>query len=51
MTDAIQSDRNSGSPNGAQGETERRGVTGSMTGILIISAMRNSFDLLRTAND
>jgi hypothetical protein len=39
MTDAIQSDRNSGSPNGAQGETERFRAIGSAIGILIISAM------------
>ena len=39
MTDAIQSDRNSGSPNGAHAETERLRVLGATTGILIISAM------------
>src|SRR5580692_10173224 len=43
MTEAIQSDRNSGSPSGAQAETERRAAIGSATGILIISAMRNSY--------
>ncbi len=39
MTDAIQSDRNSGSANGAHAETERLRVLGATTGILIISAM------------
>src|SRR6267143_5130032 len=38
MTDAIQSDRNSGSPNGAQGETEGFPAIGATTGMLIISA-------------
>jgi hypothetical protein len=42
MTEAIQSDRNSDSPNGDQGETERFEAIGSITGILIISAMKDS---------
>ena len=37
MTDAIHSDRNSGSPNGAQAETERFAAIDSTTGMLIIS--------------
>jgi hypothetical protein len=39
MTEAIQSDRKSGSPSGAQGEMGCFRVGGSTTGILIISAM------------
>src|ERR1700675_5067830 len=39
MTEAIQSDRNSGSPNGAQGETEFFAAIGATTGMLIISAI------------
>src|SRR5580698_8386863 len=39
MTDAIQSDRNRGSPNGAHGETECLVAIGSITGILNISAI------------
>ena len=39
MTDAIQSDRNSGSPSGAHAETERLPAIDSAIGILIISAM------------
>jgi hypothetical protein len=40
MTEAIQSDRNNGSPSGAQADTERLPTIGSATGILIISATR-----------
>src|SRR5216684_496097 len=40
MTEAIQSDRNSGSPNGAQGETECFAESGATIGMLIISAIR-----------
>src|SRR6266478_5029937 len=39
MTEAIHSDRNSGSPNGAQGETDGFAAIGAITGMLIISAM------------
>src|ERR1700674_2272384 len=39
MTEAIQSDRNSGSPSGAQGETEFFAAIGATTGMLIISAI------------
>src|SRR6266404_5541618 len=39
MTEAIQSDRNSGSPSGAQGETEGFAAIGATTGMLIISAI------------
>src|ERR1700722_7331638 len=40
MTEAIHSDRNSGSPSGAQGEAERRVGIGATIGILAISAMK-----------
>ena len=40
MTEAIHSERNSGSPSGAQAETERLPAIGSAIGILIISAIR-----------
>src|SRR3982074_2888795 len=39
MTEAIHSDRKSGSPNGAQGETEGLAAIGAATGMLIISAI------------
>lgn len=42
MTEAIQSDRNRGSPSGAQGEIERRVAIVSGIGILIISAISTS---------
>src|SRR5579859_2995728 len=41
MTEAIQSERNSGSPRGAQAETVRLSATGPAAGILIISAIRS----------
>src|SRR5271157_887110 len=41
MTDAIQSDRNNGSPSGAQAEIERLDAGDSATGMLIISAMNS----------
>jgi hypothetical protein len=40
MTEAIQSERNSGSPSGAQAETVRLPAIGPAAGIFIISAMR-----------
>src|ERR1700682_3929897 len=39
MTEAIHNDRNSGSPNGAHGETECLAAIGATTGMLIISAI------------
>jgi hypothetical protein len=47
MTEAIHSDRNSGCPSGAQGETERFAAIDPSTGMLIISAMRNALDSAR----
>src|SRR5450755_458483 len=50
MTEAIQRDRNKGSRSGAQAETGRLAAIGSITGIRIISAMKNSLGSPRPAN-
>src|SRR4029077_7700030 len=41
MTDAIQRERNSGSPSGAQADTGPLPAIGAMIGILIISPIRS----------
>src|ERR1700690_3855117 len=54
MTEAIQSERNRGSPNGAHGKAACFPASGAITGILDISAMTNTWAFgreLQTASD